>query len=391
MLQFHHVGDYMASGAKRDKSALSKVLQTKLDYLRKLIIDCEKLDLGDDIREETAVDMSGIMRNLLLDRGRQTSLLSQLELKNELFFDNKVDPLSGPNNLITESHLLSILSSSDGLFYKSIHEQKSGPKLDFMSWWNEIVIDNKEEKNNLITRKEIVCILADKEDAHTDPEFEFKYDVICNNNGMKWYSDGDGVVRYPNNNPYKESVISIAKELLDAFEFRKQLLLYPIRSKNTSVLRFYVTRNVVNKSDNYVDYGYRFKLWPGGESDSIFWAILGFDFTAQTERLLGNCSTMWLKSPSQPRAKNFTFMSSSQANIQLHYIFSAEHQVFCLITNEMGRITLISGSKIRKTDYFQADSLRVVNEFYYTRNDNVFDSIESLREACGIPPTVEYI
>jgi hypothetical protein len=372
---------------KRDRASLLAAFESKRIYVKKLLFDCDQYELGSQMREEIALDISGKLRNLLLDRGRQTSLLSQLNYKDELYFESKMNVLAGANNICADAPLFSTVSSQKGLLFKSIHERTNGIKFDFESWWTEIVFDNKEDSLNFITRKEIVIVLADKEEAHTDAEYEKKYDIICNNNGMKLYQDNNGVIRTPANNPYKESVITIAHELIDALDFREIIMRYPFRFICSDDIRYIATEYKVSESEKgEIEVGHRYKRWLSGENEVAFLNIISFDYKSHAKRSYGRCSQVQLRKDKFGQKQVFPLISQKTPIHEIHFFFDVPTHIFIVFYEEDGKYIVVSGSKIGNKHSIEPICIRPIHDDLLLINDTVFETYGLMRLQCGIPP-----
>jgi len=186
------------------------------DMLREI----DALDLDNDQREIKAIVIATQLRTLLFDSKNTKSVLSQLGIKDKLFFmpicgDGQVDFAS---NMIPSYLLVDCQLSNNKLCVSSHKNDNYSHKLNvfFDNWWHEIVIDTKGPNPVRLNREQVVRTLCDKEGgAHLDPEFTDEYYEVNYNFGYKLVKDNGEIIEL-SNNVFAETTISIAYELLDA-------------------------------------------------------------------------------------------------------------------------------------------------------------------------------
>ena len=175
---------------KKGPDYIFKKLRSSYKFLRDLLQQVDNLKLDDEQREIRAVMIAAQLRTLLYDSGKSMSILSQLGIKESLFFmpvcaDGQIDMAS---NLVPSYSLVDCQITSDGLYvcYKKPNHFSHRLNVFFNHWWNEIVIDTKGAAPVRLSRRGIVLTLCDKEGgAHLDPEFTDEYYEVNYNFGYK--------------------------------------------------------------------------------------------------------------------------------------------------------------------------------------------------------------
>ncbi len=142
---------------KKDPNYVFKKLKASYKFLCDLLQQIDKLELNDEQREIRAVTIATQLRTLLYDSGKSKSILSQLGMKDKLFFmptcaDGQIDIASNmvPSYLLVDYHI-----TDDGLYVCSRKQNHYSHRLNvfFNHWWNEIVIDTKGDKPVRLSRK----------------------------------------------------------------------------------------------------------------------------------------------------------------------------------------------------------------------------------------------
>lgn len=148
-------------------------------YISNLWKEAMALDCLYPIREQTAITIAARLRVILNDEGGNTSLLSQIGMQNRFFFTTPAySHISDmPSNIVFNAKMVSVVCKADK-FYCQANDHMPDKKvmLNFDAWWNEIVIDSKHEEFSLITRRDMVLTLADKQGgAYVDAEYDTAY------------------------------------------------------------------------------------------------------------------------------------------------------------------------------------------------------------------------
>ena len=204
----------------KESQYIFKKLRSSYIFLCDMLREVDSLDLDDEQREMKAIVIATQLRTLLYDSKKNKSVLSQLGIKDKLFFmpscaDGQVDFAS---NLIPTYLLVDCQFSNNKLNVCRHKVERYSHKLNvfFDDWWHEIVIDTKGDTPVRLNREQVVRTLCDKEGgAHLDPEYTDEYYEVNYNFGYKMVKD-DGEIIELSNNVFVETTISIAYELLDA-------------------------------------------------------------------------------------------------------------------------------------------------------------------------------
>lgn len=171
--------------------------------------------------EDEAQRIATVLRTLLHDGRNSHSLLTQLELKNRVYFNSSVDTYV-PTNLIAYTGLLANrISGSKGEYIPAY--EGGGTSYNkwfrFMDWWNELVID---DKRNLFTREDIIRKISDTDGgAHVDNNLDEEYANLTKHNSLGWHFEKSGE-RIPfERNPAYASARQIASEIIDSIELHE--------------------------------------------------------------------------------------------------------------------------------------------------------------------------
>ncbi len=209
---------------KKTNYELLKELDNKMLYLEKLLKEVLEYDLSNEIRKQTCDSMAVFLRTLVIDRGKQTSLITSSKTEGLFYFKSKGGVLWGKNNLAPESLLTGYRISNNELnFYPNLDSDDINLFIGFNEWLNEIILDDKTENDNLVSRYEIITAIADKEGAHVDLSHDKKLYKISHINKMNIVYEINGNKMKAKNNIYYESIIVIAKELLESYDLYKKI------------------------------------------------------------------------------------------------------------------------------------------------------------------------
>jgi len=331
------------SDKRKDHNELENTFNEKCLFLTDQLKQIESHAPGSILRNQYADGLSVVLRNLLIDRGsKQISLLTQLKISENLLFRAKLTGLSGPNNLVSESKLVSYTLSNEQLMYVSNENIDDNNYILFDTWLNEIVIDNKDPEDNLVTRRDVILVIADKEAAHTDSDYEKIYYKICVQKKMNFRINHNGRDYTPNNNLYKESLITITKEFLDAVK------IYNLNVE--SKLRVLITNQtyLIMKNQLYHNgFGFRFNLWlPGdiGQGVAIFNRIHFAGLNHKSDYFLG--SKLIYEYSHNGVTEKYSLLDFNQLLVQVYTQFIKEKNIFIAWYYQEGKILLMSGSQV---------------------------------------------
>ena len=196
-----------------------------------------------------AVRMAVSARILLHDTKRQKSIITQLDIKDDILLLSSATQYY-PDSIVTYLGLcgLNFLNGrADYIPYCQLNRpnrRESWFKLD--DWWNELVIDDKSYK---FTRKDIVLLLADIDGgAHVDPAVYDEYSNLKYNKSIGWsYFNIVGICAISNNSAYS-IMRQIAHEIIQSFSMNTRIV---SSTKNTEgcALAIYLPRMKLGSSD----------------------------------------------------------------------------------------------------------------------------------------------
>jgi hypothetical protein len=158
----------------------------------KFIIDSSiSFDKGS---EGEAKRLSTTIRVLLHDTTRSSSLLTQLNRMNILFYDS-ANPFD-PNNLLPSNCLTMIrLAKKEGEDFGGDYvaplenlspHRSNDKKIGFVRWWNKNIV-LKDIQGNIFHRKELILTVANQEGGtHVDPKLNQAYANLTRFNSIAW-------------------------------------------------------------------------------------------------------------------------------------------------------------------------------------------------------------
>jgi len=175
---------------KKIKRSNTELLQSLIEQLKLLQINCNLYDAGNEI---VGKSISTILRILFHESRSSKSLLVQLGIR-DISWLNTSHGLH-LDNQISECSLLTLqMKAGSGGKYlpKCLCPEKTSEynyKI-FPSWYNMPVI--LDEKHQVFTRREIILYVADTDGgAHIDGELDEKYREIIKPNYLGWkYGEG---------------------------------------------------------------------------------------------------------------------------------------------------------------------------------------------------------
>ena len=169
----------------------------------------------DDGYISEAKRLAVVVRVLLHDTPKSTSLLTILKKKDILFYDTSSD--YNPNNLVSQMMLIMMRFGPHGVKYVPVldnHDLKK--KVPFEDWWNKIVF--VDTKSNQFNRKDLILKLSNKDGgAHVDPNLDAAYANLTRFNSLGWVFERDGI-HEDLGNPVLTSVRQIGYEVLKSLK-----------------------------------------------------------------------------------------------------------------------------------------------------------------------------
>lgn len=141
----------------------------------------------DEGYESEAKRLAAVIRILLHDTSRSTSLLAHLNRKDILFYDTSL-PIY-PNNFLPTMGLLMLGVGSRTGYLAPLG---NGPpsrytkgKSNFNDWWERVVI--VDNKRNTLTRKDLVLAVSNQDGgAHVDARLDRVYADLSRFNSLGW-------------------------------------------------------------------------------------------------------------------------------------------------------------------------------------------------------------
>ena len=261
---------------KKESNYIFKKLRSSYKFLYDLLQQVDKLSLDDEQREMIAVAIAAQLRTLLYDSGRNKSVLSQLGMKDRLYFMptcayGQIDMAA---NLVPSYSLVDCHITSGGFYvcHKKLEHFSHLLNVFFNYWWNEIVVDTKGDKPVRLSRKRIVLTLCDKEGgAHLDPDFTDEYFEVNYNFGFK-YINKNGEECALKNNVFAETTIAIAFELLNAIST------YFYNVKNKSLVIEKPPFNIITISYSNAQGGEGVRFFPNTNNSLYVASRIAFDY-----------------------------------------------------------------------------------------------------------------
>ena len=164
--------------------------------------------------------MAVVIRVLLHDTQKSTSLLTLLKKKGMLFYDTALD--YDPRNLLPTMGLIMMRLGPDGAAY--VPPLDDGPpvrclkgKIPFEKWWNKIVF--VDTKGNKLTRKDLVLAVSNNDGgAHVDPKLDEAYADLTRFKSLGWVFVSEGVEKDFSTRPELASIRQITHEVLKSLK-----------------------------------------------------------------------------------------------------------------------------------------------------------------------------
>lgn len=203
----------------RTKEELEKAFRLELREFEKNYSEAINYSILDEMREMKISILALSLRKLLIDSPKMNSLVSQLGIRDSLWF-SPICTFSGSDyagNIVPVYPLIETQFDSEKFYCKSIiHKSNSNLRFGLDAWLNEIVIDSKCERKYKPTRLDVIRVIADQEGgAHYDEKHDNAYFEIINNYAFEIVKP-DGSIINLCNNLYFETLLSIAFEFLES-------------------------------------------------------------------------------------------------------------------------------------------------------------------------------
>jgi hypothetical protein len=196
----------------QSQDELKNHLKSQLGFLER---SAESFDKG---YEDEAKRLAVVVRVLVHDTSRSTSLLTLLNKKNIKFYDSKTP--YRPNSFIPYHGLTMIKIKDKESTYMAPLEggassRNKNSKIPFKVWW-EVIFVIKDKNGNTFTRKDLVLNLADKDGgAHIDSSLDEEYANLSRFNSLGWkFLKKDTGEPESMNNPVLPSVRQITHEVI---------------------------------------------------------------------------------------------------------------------------------------------------------------------------------
>jgi hypothetical protein len=196
----------------QSQDELKDHLKSQLGFLER---SAESFDKG---YEDEAKRLAVVIRVLVHDTSRSTSLLTLLNKKNIKFFDSKTPYRSG--NSVTYHGLTMMKITDKGSTYVAPLEggaltRNKNSRIPFKVWW-EVIFVIKDKNGNTFTRKDLVLNLADTDGgAHIDSSLDEEYANLSRFNSLSWkFLKNDSGEPESMNNPVLPSVRQITHEVI---------------------------------------------------------------------------------------------------------------------------------------------------------------------------------
>ncbi len=167
--------------------------------------------------EDEAKRLAVVIRVLVHDTGKSTSLLALLDRKNIYFYDSALSyrhqsplPYTGLTMIRVSSGEARHIAPLDG----GAPTRDRNRKRTFNIWWENMFVI-RDMKGNIFTRKELVLNTADTDGgAHIDPALDEAYASLTRFNSIGWKLFKKDIEDDFRNSPASPSVRQIAHEVL---------------------------------------------------------------------------------------------------------------------------------------------------------------------------------
>ena len=199
--------------------------------------------------EDEAQRIATIIRILLHDTNKSTSLFKHLDMKSQIFFLSTTGPYI-PKNLLSYEGLLAMSSTGFYLPHCLSDSKIQGIFYSFENWWNEIIID---DKINVFSRKNIILNVADTDGgAHVDKDLNEDYANITKHKSLSGHMIINNEEKPFRNNPVYACIRQIAFELLYSIDFFQNMKTYTRKRDDTIIFIIsYINDHIYIKTNEY--------------------------------------------------------------------------------------------------------------------------------------------
>nr|MBF6606729.1 hypothetical protein [Chloroflexota bacterium] len=173
----------------RTREELVDLLREQLRFLRR---SAAAYDTGD---EAEAKRLAAVLRTLLVDRGKEHALLTQLQILPLVGF---MDTALRGGPLVNVSSALVIMEYAQppaaGRYLPPLDDlspPRQNPPRAFNQWWHADVAQTRSSER--FTREDLILAAAQSEGGvHVDPHRDRIYQSLVVENGLGWYISADG-------------------------------------------------------------------------------------------------------------------------------------------------------------------------------------------------------
>ena len=245
---------------KKAIQELKNEFNAKIDYLRYQLINIEKQALNSESRRQIACSIAVILRALIC-HDRDDSLCKRCNYDNYFYF--QLYDIWNTLNILPDYELVSITIKDNKAIFdhkKDIvrTEEVCTKWLKFHSWLNEVIIDYKIEDIPPLSRLNVIKLIADKIGAHVDSDVDPRFEILKKSLIMPItikINKGNEEIEVEANceNLYIETIISIAQELIYAFDYTRKF--YPVligQSKMILYIQKYNKNQPINTNINNI-------------------------------------------------------------------------------------------------------------------------------------------
>lgn len=196
----------------QNKEDLHKQLKDQILFL---ILSAENFDKG--ITEE-AKRLAVTLRTLIHHTKNSKALLFQLGYNNLKFYNTAEEYDS--NNLLPTMALIGMRHKQGKWSYVALLDDlpTKPNKIQLDDWWLRKIVF-KDKNNNKLTRKDLICYVANQDGGtHVDPTLTKEYADITKNNSLGWIQTTSDGYKELEINPVFASIRQITHEVLKTFK-----------------------------------------------------------------------------------------------------------------------------------------------------------------------------
>lgn len=192
--------------------------------------------------EDEAQRIATIIRILLHDTNKSTSLFKHLDLKNKVQYLSTAEGYV-PGNLLSYEGILATSSNGYYLPMTSATDKFQGILHSFEDWWNQIILD---DNINIFTRKDLILEVANTDGgAHVDEKLNEAYANLTKNHTLSGKLVIDGESHPFRNNPVYACIRQIAIELQYSIDLSVNIKSYTRkRDQNVNYIANYIGEKV---------------------------------------------------------------------------------------------------------------------------------------------------